>query len=116
MQTLVEDGHVVRRSQRLMNKKTPEKAVEPALKPSKLVRKNAVTLCPPTEYEDFTNGVSFDDYVVYGVFKYEMGDKKAHLAKKRLNGFLKLALLFFVIRAAFIFFGILKPATVPSTP
>ena len=113
MQTLVEDGHVVRRSQRLMNKKTPEKAVEP---PSKLVRKNAVILHSSNEYEDFTNAVSFDDYVVYGVFKYEMGDKKAQLAKKRLNGFLKLALLFFVIRAAFIFFGILKPANVPSTP
>lgn len=107
----------IRRSQRLLEKnkkKESEEDTPVVANINRLQRKNAVILYD----HDEDPSVSFEDFVVHGIFKYEIGDKKAIYAKKRLHGFMKLALLFFAIRAAFIFFGVLKPANVnvPSTP
>jgi hypothetical protein len=48
------------------------------------------------------------DFIVYGLLKYEIGDKKANLAKKRTGLFLTLTALFVVIRSLLFITGVIK--------
>lgn len=75
---------------------------------NKLQRRNGVRLPIEGSVErDERFNDDFSNFIVYGVFKYEIGDKKAGLAKKRLNLFLKLSFLFLVVRVVMMCLGIL---------